>query len=152
MNMSDATNALLELRTKIDANRRLLERQEQALSVMEEMMGISSVKEVTKTQTFDFYRSGIDVSTLNVADLSKRKTFKQEIIDAINLYKNQEFSVPHVHETLGLMGIKVNGAQPRARIALILSELEREQFIKKTFQGKGSVPNKFQLVKQDDEL
>ncbi len=149
--MSDATNALLELRAKIEANRRLLEKQEQALLVMEEMMGISSPKENNVTKPLDFFSGGIDIKSLNVASVGNKKTFKQEILDVVKLFKDQEFSVPHIHEALTRMGIKVNGAQPRARIALVLNDLTADKMIQLTFKGAGNVPNRFKLRNDFDQ-
>lgn len=145
--MSDATTALLELRAKIDANRKLLDKQEAALIVMEDMMGITSPTASSLNKSLDFSSNGnvISIDDLNVPDKSNRKTFKQEIIEVIELLGQQEFSVPHIHAALTGMGIKVNGGQPRARIAKMLSDLTEDKFIVKTHRGKGSDPHKFRI-------
>jgi hypothetical protein len=144
--MSDATEALMELRARIDANRKLLEKQEAALIVMEEMMGINHSKVAKETAPLEFYKGGIDIKNLNLSDNSSKKTFKQQVKEVVELFGDQEFTVQHVFIALLGIGTKVNGNQPKARIAGMLSILEGEGLIVKTTVGKGSVPNKFKLA------
>lgn len=144
--MTNATNALQEMRAKINANRKLLETQEDALLVMEQMMGLTSSAPINETKPLGNFKDGISIDTLNVHDLSNRKTLKQQVKDMVNLFGEQEFSVPHVFAAMQNAGIEIKGSQPKSRIATLLTELQGEGLIVKTFAGKGSVPHKFKLA------
>ena len=120
--MTNATNALQEMRAKINANRKLLETQEDALLVMEQMMGLTSSAPINETKPLGNFKDGISIDTLNVHDLSNRKTLKQQVKDMVNLFGEQEFSVPHVFAAMQNAGIEIKGSQPKSRIATLLTD------------------------------
>lgn len=158
--MDNAYKAILELRLKIEENKKLIQKQEEALLVMEEMMGLAG-KVVTPQEAFGEHNENgfrkilrnrlIPVESLSSSSNTK-KTFRQEVEDVVKLFGDQEFTVANVHDALDLNGYRVNGQQPRARIAIILNELDKSGYIRTTFKGAGNVPNRYKRTNKEAQV
>lgn len=89
----------------------------------------------------------IQLDAFDVSRATSRTTLIDDIKDVISRFGAQEFTVVHVHKVLETRGVSVTGKFPRSRISVALQELSEAGFILRTFQGKGNVPNRYQLSK-----
>lgn len=149
--MTSLSDAIETLRGVVAKNKELVAEQERALTSLEALFRldlgslITSVGNSSKEKgEFLSFKSGFGKSTV-------RKTLKEQVLEAVNSIGDEEFSVASVDETLQSQGINVNGKYPRARISILLSQLENDKIVTKTFVGKGNVPHRYKRVVKEDE-
>jgi len=146
--MNATANALSELRKQIEANKRLLEEQERALTVLEKMMGQSSgvviIPDNDQASPSNLPSGGINLGELDVAENGDRQSLREQVCEFIRRFGDQEFTSAHIFAALKKAGIVVNGKYPRSRISMVLSKLEDEGALKRTFTGGGNVPHRYQ--------
>ncbi len=89
----------------------------------------------------------IDRQVIALPELQQQnKTLIGEIRGVIQKLGGQEFQVPQLEAILGQNGFKVTGKYPRARISSELATLVKNKEIVRTYEGKGSVPHKYQQL------
>lgn len=144
--MNTTANALAELRKQIEANKKLLAEQENALAVLERMMGQASSFSAPASPTLPAKKveSGtLDLGELDIAVNGDKPTLRDQIVGVISRIGDQEFTGSHIDAALKKDGITVNGKYPRSRIAMVLAKLEAEGALTRTFTGGGNVPHKY---------
>ena len=94
-----------------------------------------------------------DLSALVTEDVSRKRTFVDDLRDVLRRFGAQEFSITHAEAALKKLGVEVAGKTPRSRISASLSKLNDEGFIVKTFEGGGNVPHRYKIRSSltDDE-
>lgn len=142
---------ILELRMKIENDRKKLEEQERALLILEQMLNEQfpqpqPVAPAPETSTLGAQSSLIKLEELSVANVQERRTLADDVWDVAQRFGEQEFTVPHVEAVLKQLGREINAKAPRARIAMVLGTLEERGQVIRTFKGTGSVPHRFKVA------
>ena len=75
--------------------------------------------------------------------INDKNTLTEEILEILEQIGDREFVVVHIEKILADRGYEIKAQQPRARIAMALSKLEKAGKITKTHTGKGSEPNRY---------
>lgn len=126
-----------EQRRKIEESRKKLKEQEDALRVLENM--------ISEEQISGNPQSEIDLNALPVEKKVSKQSLTEAVREVIQRFGNQEFGVVHVESVLKQQGKSPKGKTPRARIAMVMSTLEENGEVIRTFKGTGSEPHKFKL-------
>jgi len=140
--MEDLELVISELKKQIAQKRKEIEDREQALAVLEKLAGTTPSVSSTSLP--------LDEGVIKLDDLDleehggkRRGTLVEDVNDVIRRLGDQEFSIIHIDALLRKMG-KVTGEKPiRSRISSILSKLEEEGELERTFTGKGNVPHRY---------
>ena len=115
-----------------------MDEEEDALIIVERML---------KRQSNGGISSGhFNLNALDVMTSAPGPTAYEKVKSAVQCFGDQVFTVQHVEAALEKMGIKIAGKLPRARIAMMLTKLEEEKIVERTFRGKGSAPHKFKQI------
>ncbi|PKO92573.1 MAG: hypothetical protein CVU15_05480 [Betaproteobacteria bacterium HGW-Betaproteobacteria-1] len=139
---------IAELKKLVEIKKEELQEAEQALRVVEKLLG------QPQFQSVDLIKNG-EIATsskaINIADLrheanSGRKTLRQEVTEVVEQFGAQEFTVAHIDSALKKYGVVVKGQSPRARISMTITKLEEEGRVRKTFVGKGNIPHRYKAV------
>lgn len=140
------------LRQEIDLLRTQLATKEAILSFLESRRRESgqirtAITSVENKHSDHEQESLFDVDDLIEPSKSDRKTLTSEVKNVIKRFGDQEFTVAHVHAALKRLGvIKPEAKSIRATIAAILSKLQENNELSRTFTGKGNVPHKYKLI------
>lgn len=140
--MADLELMLSGLREKIAQKRKELDEQEQALVVLERLVGTTAGVSLT---SFPEDQSVIRLDGLDLTEREgkRRGTFMEDVLDVVKRLGDQEFSVVHIDALLRKTG-KVTGEKSmRSRISSTLNRLEAEGELERTFRGKGNVPHRY---------
>ncbi|MBU1265151.1 MAG: hypothetical protein KJ946_11165 [Gammaproteobacteria bacterium] len=149
--MADLDLVISELREKIAQKRRELDEQEQALALLEKFAGASGSGNVTALA------QDMGVIRLDELDLmghagKRRGTLVEDVIDVVKRLGDQEFSIIHIDALLKKMGKVPEEKSVRSRISSILSKLEEEGELERTFTGKGNVPHRYRRKQREFDL
>jgi hypothetical protein len=148
--MSSLKNAILAIQNEISELKDKLFQREIALAVLQETdLKINNVNEVeteNQTATVQFVpKSGlIDLSVLRKKTPTK-KTFFDEVKSIVARFGDQEFSISETEAALEQLSIEINSKAPKAKISTVLSRLQEEGMLVKTFEGKGNVAHRYKL-------
>ena len=117
--------------------------------------GIKQLK-VTSSRSGDALKSLQGIIDLSAVEVAKPKvssgvTLTDNIKALIERMGDQEFIVPQIDALLKADDNQPIGKNPRARIAMIMSALESDGVVIRTFRGKGSVPHRFKKAKPVQE-
>lgn len=94
----------------------------------------------------------IDWSALGVEPLEDGPTLAERVKGVLKMVpEKQEFTVPHVEALLKQTGFTVAGKSPRARIAMIMAQLEGDGLVIRTAKPKGFKPHRFKLSEKADK-
>jgi hypothetical protein len=147
--MTDVQAIVADLEREIEADRKALHAKEAALELLKGRLKTGPARPVVAVQASAHIASAddelFDVSSLEVAEVSRRRTFVDDLREALARFRGQEFSIGHVEAALKRLGIEVAGKTPRSRISASLSRLNEEGFLVKTFEGGGNVPHKYRI-------
>lgn len=153
--MADLDALVAELRKRIAEKRKELADQEEALAVLEKVVGTTSSAS-GEVRVLDQGVIKLDELDLEEHAGKRRGTLMDDVLEVIGRLGDQEFSVVHIDALLRKMG-KVTGEKSiRSRISMMLSKLEEEGTLERTFAGKGNVPHRYRrkglLQSSIDEL
>jgi hypothetical protein len=146
--MMDALN-ISELRAKIAASRKLLDEQERALDLVEALASGSTAPMVAVRQSNEPSKSGnVQIPQLPQMPQLPRsrvpRSQKEILKEAIAKFDGKEFTVGMLDDVLMQSGNRFEGEKPRSRIAVLMGQLVDENFIKRTQEGGGNVPHRYQ--------
>jgi hypothetical protein len=119
---------IVALKQQIAADRKKLEERENALAIVAEML-----REL-----------GGEQPQLDLPVPSKSRTFTEAVRESVHHFPREEFTVANIETLLRGQNVHLNG-NPRARIAMIMSDLARKGVIARTFKGSGNTPNRYRL-------
>lgn len=152
VNFSSLQSEIEESKARIDKTRMDLIKEEAVLEYL-----VSKTKKATvadKQQVFPAVSAAKD--TQGVIDLSKfavsktANTFPSDVWSVVSKFGDQEFTAPLVHDVMSASGYTVAGKSPKARISAELAKLVDDQKLIRTFEGKGSTPNRYSLSKKGE--
>ncbi len=149
--MSEVHDLVADLEREIEVDRRALAAKEAALELLKgRLRGSPSKAPAIQTAERAAPAEGelFDLDSLDVLDASRRRTFVDELRDAVARFGPQEFSIGHVEAALKRLGIEVAGKTPRSRISASLSKLHEEGYLWKTSEGGGNVPHRYRIRSQ----
>lgn len=153
--MGNLELVLSDLKKQVAQKRKELEEQEQALALLEKLVGTTSG---ASQESLPLDEGVIKLDELDLAEHGgkRRSSLVNDVIEVVKRLGDQEFSIVHIDALLRKMG-KVTGDKPlRSRISSILSRLEEEGGLERTFTGKGNVPHRYrrkgQLQSAIDDL
>lgn len=136
--MTHSLSALVLLKQEIAEKKEALEALEKALATYERHYSNESASTASSAPQLPF--------ALDAHPNAHKKTLREHIIDVINSWGTQEFSVVEIHNALRAMGVEPKGQHPKNRIITLMRKLENDGVIKQTYQGKGSAPHRFEVV------
>ena len=91
----------------------------------------------------------VDLDSLGVATDDYGPTLAERVRSALtHIPADQEFTVAHVEALLKKKGFALPRKSSRARLAMIMGELEDQELVIRTAKPKGFKPHKFKLTKQ----
>lgn len=125
---------IIALRKQLETERKKLEEREQALSVVAEMLREIGAAE---SPQLDLIATGQPP----LGDDSQR-TFTQAVRESALHFHNTEFTVANIETLLKGQGFTLQG-KPRARISMILHNMEKEGKVVLVFRGSGNVPHRY---------
>jgi len=147
--MKVPASVISEIRREIEQKKKEISELENALNVLEKIGSLDSDIQEKKPAPIPLNDSdSISIDDLGIDDKQSKDTLKSQVWNVVSKLGTQEFTVAHVDAALKRFGIEVNGKHPRSRISIVLSKLEDEGLIHRTFTGAGNVPNRF-VLKQD---
>jgi len=88
----------------------------------------------------------IDLRTVGL-EIASKPTLKDNIKLLVERMGHQEFTVQHIEALLQQDCNAPGGNNPRARIAMIMSDLEADGIVNRIFKGRGSEPHRFKKIK-----
>lgn len=140
--MTDLELVISGLREKIAQKRRELDEQEQALTLLEKLAGTTGSGPLTAIA------QDMGVIRLDELDLmehagKRRGTLLEDVTDVVKRLGDQEFSIVHIDTLLKKMGKVPEDKSVRSRISSMLSKLEEDGELERTFTGKGNVPHRY---------
>ena len=144
----DALN-ISELRAKIAASRKLLDEQERALDLVEALARGGMAPMATVRQSNEPSKSSsVEIPQLpHMPQLPRTRiprSQKEILKEAIAKFDGKEFTVGMLDDVLVQSGNRFEGEKPRSRIAVLLVQLVDEKFIRRTQEGGGNVPHRYQ--------
>lgn len=149
--MEDLAQLISELKKQIVQKRKEIEDREQALAVLEKLAGATpSVSQ----ESLPLDEGVIKLDELDLVEHGgkRRSSLVDDVIEVVRRLGDQEFSIVHIDALLRKMG-KVTGDKPlRSRISSILSRLEEDGELERTFTGKGNVPHRYRRKKGEFDL
>lgn len=153
-----ATN---EIRAEIE---RLIEQKRDEIKALETTLRmISSENTATYSQSATkgvVLSDQIDVSdrvtsewnSLGVITPEHGPTLAERVKSVLEMIpEDQEFTVPHIEALLKKTGFTLPGKSPRARIAMIMNQIEDQGLVIRTAKPKGFKPHRFRIAKNDDK-
>lgn len=133
---------LAEQKQKLVEQTKLLEAQEAALLVVEQMLA-------SQKSDPEFIHAGPSkpgpIMPLRIRRI-RGKAFIDMVKDAVASLGNEEFTVADVEAAIIEHGHEIAGKAPRARIAMALSELVEKTIIERTAEGSGRTPHRFRKI------
>jgi hypothetical protein len=145
-----AINELDALRKEIEEARKALAAKESALQYLEENAHKFFRSDPVPTNTKPAVEGEFQLEQLVINTV--RRTFMSDVKNVIKRFGQQEFTVAHVEAALKKIGIEFkDGKSPRPRISTILGKLEDTGVLVRTFEGKGSVPNRYRLLQDSPQ-
>lgn len=145
--MAEVTELIRDIEREIEADKKALAEKEAGLRMLKARVAGAGapaarvqtpVRQSESTELFD-------LTSLEIEDIPRRRTFVDDLKDAVRRFGPQEFSIAHVEAVLKRLGIEVAGKTPRSRISASLSKLWEEGVLVRTFEGGGNVPNRFRV-------
>ena len=92
----------------------------------------------------------IDLDSLGVKSHASGPTLTERVTSVLGqIPADQEFTVPHIEAILKNRGFEVPGKSPRARLAMIMTLLEKKGLVIRTARPKGFKPHKFKVIEQN---
>ena len=148
--VSSLQSEIDELKARIDKTRMHLIKEEAVLEYL-----VAKTKKASDVADKQHVFSAVSAAkdTQGVIDLSKfavSKTvnnFPNDVWNIVSQFGDQEFTAPLVHDVMSASGFTVAGKSPKARISVELAKLVEDQKLVRTFEGKGSTPNRYSLSK-----
>lgn len=127
---------IIALRKQIETERKKLEERENALSVVAEML-----REIGAIES-----PQLDLVVMGQAPIvyDSQRTFTQAVRESAHHFSNTEFTVANIETLLKGQGFTLNG-KPRARISMILHNMEKEGKVIRVFRGSGNVPHRYRV-------
>ncbi|MEO8343271.1 MAG: hypothetical protein ABI536_05575 [Gallionella sp.] len=145
-----AIRELDALRKEIEEARKALSAKESALQYLEENAHKFFRSEPVPTNSKSPVEGEFQLEQLVIN--TARRTLMSEVESVIERFGQQEFTVAHVEAALKKTGVELkDGKSPRPRISTILGKLENSGVVVRTFEGKGSVPNRYRLLQDSSE-
>ena len=132
--MSVSVADIIALREQIEAGKKKLEEQERALSVVVEMLRERGAADSAQ----------LELTAQAPAIFDTQRTFTQAVRDAIHHFNSTEFTVANVETLLKGQSVRLNG-KPRARISMILHDLEKHGKVTRVSSGKGNTPHRYRV-------
>lgn len=145
---SSIQSEIEELKAKIEKTRMDLIKEE---AVLEYLVSKAKKSTVVAEQQHVIPVPQVATNIKGVIDLSKfsvattTNTFPSDVWTVVSQLGTQEFTAPLVHDVMAASGYPVAGKSPKARIAAELAKLVEVGKIIRTFEGKGSIPNRYSL-------
>lgn len=150
MIMSDKKKLIDELKAQIAKSKLLVQEQEKALQIVEDMLSSGAAEKYSDNETHKA-TDGHD-ELIKLDSPTNQPTLKDEVIAIIQKLGDQEFTVAQIESLLNKMGKIVTGTAPRSRISMILSKLTDEDgMLFRSFEGAGNIPNRYKIKKLETE-
>jgi hypothetical protein len=155
--MSQET-VLAELRAQIKEKKKELAEQEHALSVVEKMLANRAhdlAREGAKSTDLQAEHKVPDQPSLSLDSASNiafakeasegapRKSQKELLREVIKACEDAEFTVSIIDEELTKRGMRFEGINPKNRVSVVLSQLESDGEVYKSFTGGGNIPHRY---------
>jgi len=147
---------IAELRARVAETRRQLEEEEAALKVLERMLEReqgsknAGFQRAWKSKTKEIQQISLDDLELDFSE-EQPETLVDSVKQVIPIFEGREFTVPLVEKALKAQGKVIDADNPRTRLSTVLSRLAKSGYITRTFKGKGSVPNRFKVNRDEEE-
>ncbi|MDD2917392.1 hypothetical protein [Rhodoferax sp.] len=152
---SSIQNEIEELKEKIEKTRIDLIKEEAVLEYLVSKAKKSTVvaesqRVIPAPQVATDMKGVIDLSKFSVTTTTS--TFPSDVWAVVSKLGSQEFTAPLVHDVMAASGYEVAGKSPKARISAELAKLVEDGKIVRTFEGKGSTPNRYSLSIKGENL
>lgn len=134
---------------------RLIKEKQEELKALEATLRIISGSKTTTYTSDDGPQSKdegtVDLNSLGVAAHADAPTLAERVVGVLRqIPPDQEFTVPHVEALLKKTGFTPGGKSPRARLAMIMGQLEKRGVVTRTAKPKGFKPHRFKLTNRAD--
>lgn len=139
----------VELRAKIAASRKILDEQERALNVVEEMVRSGDAPQATGNGRLQLAEREFSVRVPSTSLIKPSQ--KQILKNLISTLGGAEFTVTKVHDLLVEQGNGFEGDRPKGRIAVVLNQLMNAGYIEQTEVGTGKIPHRYKQKVVNDE-
>ena len=146
--MAEIADLIRDIEREIESDKKALAEKEAGLRLLKSRVasaGALVVAQTSKTLQPAVTEELFDLTSLEIEGLPRKRTFIDDLKDAVRRFGPQEFSIAHVEVALRRLGIEVAGKTPRSRISASMSKLWDEGVLVRTFEGSGNVPNRFKL-------
>lgn len=135
----NTTIDITALRKQIQEQKEILKKQEEALLILEGMVAQTVGTVPTKVTPA--------IPLVQEKDVDQgRVTLKDKVAIATTKLAGRVFTSGDVLDTLKQDGVEISGDNPKSRVAVLLSKLESDGKVVKTFTGSGQVPHQYKIV------